>query len=82
MINRERNKQLKKSWFETLIDDTNFIEKMVFILWLGMGGMFYLMFDWFNMWIRVLISIGMFVVSSLIIYGFGTFMSSEERNWN
>ena len=40
------------------------------------------MFDWFDMWIRVLISIGMFVVLSLIIYGFAKFMSSEERLWN
>ena len=77
-----RKQEPKKSWSESFIDDTNFIEKIVFILWFGTGGMFYLMFDWFDMWIRVLISIGMFVVLSLIIYGFAKFMSSEERHWN
>ena len=82
IVNRRRETQLKSGLFERVIDDTNFIEKIVFILWFGTGGMFYLMFDWFDMWIRVLISIGMFVVLSLIIYGFAKFMSSEERHWN
>ena len=82
IINKNRNKQLKEGWFEQFIDDTNIIEKLIFLIWFGMIGIFYIMFDMFNMWIRILISIGLFSLSSILIYWFGCFMSSEERSWN
>ena len=40
IVNRRREPQLKSGLFERVIDDTNFIEKIVFILWFGTGGMF------------------------------------------
>ena len=81
VINKNRNKQLKKGWFEQFIDDTNIIEKLIFLIWFGMIGIFYIMFDMFEWWIRLLISISLFSLSSTLIYWFGVFMSSEERDW-
>ena len=82
IINKNRNKQLKEGWFEQFIDDTNIIEKLIFLIWFGMIGIFYIMFDGFDIWIRVLASIGLFSLLSTLIYGFGVFMSGEERDWN
>jgi hypothetical protein len=80
MIRREP--QLKKSWFEIFIDDTTFVEKLVYIIWFGIIYIFYIMFDMFDIWIRVLLSIGLFTILSTLIYWFSKFMSSEERHWN
>ena len=77
-----RRQQKPKGWFEAFIDDTNIIEKILFLMWFGVIYMFYLMFDMFDIWIRILISIGLFSLSSFVIYWFGVFMSSEERHWN
>ena len=77
-----RKPELKKGWFEQFIDDTNIIEKAIFLIWFGMIYMFYLMFDMFDIWIRILISVGLFSLSSILIYGFAVFMSSDERDWN
>ena len=81
MIRRKKDPK-PKGWFESWIDDTNIIEKILFLMWFGMIYMFYIMFDMFDIWIRILLSIGLFSLSSLLIYWFGVFMSSEERNWN
>ena len=80
MIRRKQPKP--KGLFEAFIDDTNIIEKLFFLIWFGAIGIFYVMFDMFNIWIRVLLSVGLFTVLSLLIYGFAVFMSSEERDWN
>ena len=78
-----RRKQEKpKGWFEAFIDDTTFVEKIVYIIWLFVPYAFYLMFDVFDIWIRVLLSVGIFIVISFLIYGFAIFMGSEERHWN
>ena len=77
-----RKQELKKDWSESFIDDTTFIEKLAFIMWFGMIYMFYIMFDMFNIWIRILVSIGLFSLSSLLIYWFGRFMSNKDRSWN
>ena len=77
-----KKQELKKGWFESFIDDTNIIEKLMFLIWFGMIGILYIMFDVFDMWIRILLSIGSFILLSLLIYGFAVFMSSEERDWN
>jgi len=82
MIIRRREPQLKKGWFESWIDDTTFIEKIAFIVWFGLIAMFYIMFDMFAIWLRVLISVGLFIISSVLVYGFGKFMSGEDRSWN
>ena len=80
MIRRKQPKP--KGWFESFIDDTNIIEKFIFLMWFCVIGAFYVMLDWFDIWIRVLLSVGLFSLSSIIIYGFAVFMSSEERYWN
>ena len=80
MIRRKQPKP--KGWFESFIDDTNIIEKLVFLIWFAKIYIFYVMFDMFNIWIRVLLSVGLFTLLSTMIYGFAVFMSSEERDWN
>ena len=80
MIRRKQPKP--KGWFESFIDDTNIIEKLFFLIWFGAIGVFYVMFDMFNIWIRILLSVGLFTLLSTLIYGFAVFMSSEERYWN
>ena len=80
MIRRKQPKP--KGWFESFIDDTNIIEKLFFLVWFGAIGIFYVMLDWFNIWIRVLLSVGLFTLLSTMIYGFAVFMSSDERDWN
>tara|TARA_Y100000296_G_C4990720_1_gene165284 strand:- start:190 stop:438 length:249 start_codon:yes stop_codon:yes gene_type:complete len=82
MMMIRRKPELKRGWFESWIDDTNIIEKLIFLIWFGMIGIFYIMFDMFNMWIRILVSIGSFTILSVLIYWFGIFMSSKDRNWN
>ena len=78
-----RRRDIKpKGWFESFIDDTNIIEKLVFLIWFAMIGIFYIMFDGFDMWIRILASIGLFTLLSTLVYWFGVFMSSEQRDWN
>ena len=77
-----RKEQKPKGWFESFIDDTNIIEKFGFLIWFGMIGILYIMFDGFDIWIRILLSVGLFSLSSIIIYGFAVFMSNEDRYWN
>ena len=39
-----RRKQPKpKGWFESFLDDTNIIEKLFFLIWFGVIGIFYVM---------------------------------------
>ena len=77
-----KKQELKKGWFESFIDDTNIIEKLMFLIWFGMIAILYIMFDGFDIWIRVSLSVGLFILLSTMIYGFAVFMSSEERYWN
>ena len=82
MIIKRRRHERKKGWFEIFLDDTTFIEKIVYIIWLFVPYAFYLMFDIFDMWIRVLLSGGIFIIISFLIYGFAMVMSNEDRYWN
>lgn len=77
-----RKEQKPKGWFESFIDDTNIIEKFGFLIWFGMIGILYIMFDGFDIWIRIASSVSIFIVLSLLVYGFAIFMSSDERDWN
>ena len=77
-----KKQELKKGWFESFIDDTNIIEKFGFLIWFGMIGILYIIFDGFDIWIRIASSVFIFIVLSLLVYGFGVFMSSDERDWN
>ena len=80
MIRREP--QLKKSWFERFLEDYSFPEKMVVILWSGMSYLIWMIVDGLDIWIRALVSIGIFILLTLLCYWFGNFMSSDQRHWN
>ena len=80
MIRRET--QLKKSWFESLIDDTTLSEKLVLILWCGLPYLIWLMTDNLNIIYKIILSICIFILLTLFCWLFGKFMSSEERDWN
>ena len=82
MIINRKKQQKPKGWFESFIDDTNIIEKLFFLIWFGMIGILYIMFDGFDIWIRIASSVSIFIVLSLLVYGFAIFMSSDERDWN
>ena len=82
IVNRRRETQLKSGLFERVIDDTNFIEKIVFILWFGLPYILYLMLESFDLIIRLGLTLGIFTLASLIVYWFGTYMGSGDRYWN
>ena len=83
MIIRKGRQDRKKGWFESWIDDTTFIEKIVYIIWCVLPYGLFIMLDFIpNILIRLLIVSTIFIVVSLLIYGFGTFMSGDERRWN
>jgi len=74
--------KLKKSVFEIFIEDYSLPEKMVAILWFGMPYLIWMIADGLEVWYRVLISIGIFILLTLLCYWFGKFMSSGDRDWN
>tara|TARA_R100000008_G_scaffold84653_1_gene72644 strand:- start:616 stop:867 length:252 start_codon:yes stop_codon:yes gene_type:complete len=81
IIRKKDNKP--KGWFESWLDDTNIIEKLIFMIWFTLPYFLFLMLDGIpNIWIKVTSTIGIFVSLSLLIYGFAVFMSSDERDWN
>ena len=83
MIINKRNQPKPKGWFESWLDDTNIIEKLIFMIWFALPYFRFLMLDGIpNIWIKVTSTIGIFVSLSLLIYGFAVFMSSDERDWN
>ena len=83
MIINKRNQPKPKGWFEAFIDDTNIIEKLIFMLWFTLPYFLFIMLDIIsNVWIRVVSSSLVFIVLSLLIYGFGVFMSNQDRSWN
>ena len=83
MIINRKKQQKPKGWFESWIDDTNIIEKLIFMIWFSLPYFLFLMLDGIsNIWIKVSSSAGVFILLSLLIYGFAVFMSSDERDWN
>jgi len=81
MIIRRRKPQLQKGWFEEWLDIT-FSEKLVTLAWCGLPYVLWLMTDNLNVVYKVLISIGVWILLTLLCYWFGKFMSSGERYWN
>ena len=78
----KRNDFKEKSWTEILISDTSFPEKLISIMWCGMPYLIWMMCDGLEIWYKVLVSIGVWILLTLLCYWFGTFMSSEDREWN
>ena len=78
---RRRETLLKKSWFEEWLDIT-FPEKLITIAWCGLPYIIWLMVDGLAVGYKVLASIGVWILLTLLCYWFGRFMSSGERHWN
>ena len=79
MIRREQT--LKTSWFEEWLDIT-FPEKLVTLAWCGLPYLIWLMADGLAIGYKVLVSIGVWILMTLLCYWFGKFMSGDGRHWN
>ena len=79
MIIRDRHKPRPKGWFEEWLDIT-FPEKMITILWCGMPYLLWMMADGLDIMYKIPISIGVWILLTLLCWLFGKFMS--ERDWN
>ena len=77
---RRREQLLKKSWFEEWLD-ISFPEKLVTIAWCGLPYLIWMMVDGLAVGYKVLASIGVWILMTLLCYWFGVFMSSEDRDW-
>ena len=78
---RDRYKPTKKGWFEEWLD-LSFMEKLITMMWCGMPYMIWIMVGDLIIAYKILTSIGVWIVLTLLCYWFGHFMSSEERDWN
>ena len=78
---RRREQTLKKGWLEEWLDIT-FSEKLVTIAWCGLPYLIWLIADGLNVVYKVLVSIGVWILLTLLCYWFGKFMSSDQRDWN
>jgi hypothetical protein len=81
MMIRERHKPQSKGWFEEWLD-ISFVEKLISIMWCGLPYIIWLMADGLNVGYKVLVSIGVWILMTILCYWFGNFMSSQERYWN
>tara|TARA_Y100000593_G_scaffold85028_1_gene161423 strand:- start:542 stop:790 length:249 start_codon:yes stop_codon:yes gene_type:complete len=79
---RHREQIKEKSFSEMLISDTSFPEKLVVIMWCAMPYLIWMMSEGLEIWYRVLTSIGVWILLTLLCYWFGKFMSNPDRDWN
>ena len=78
MIIRDRYKPRKKGWFEEWLD-LSFMEKLVTVMWCGMPYMLWVMVDGLSVPYKILTSIGVWILLTLLCWWFGKLMS--EREW-
>ena len=78
MIIRDRYKPTKKGWFEEWLD-FSFMEKLITIMWCGMPYIIWMMADGLSVPYKILTSIGVWILLTLLCWWFGKFMS--EREW-
>ena len=77
-----RREQIKhKGWFEEWLD-FSFPEKLITIMWCGMPYLIWMMANGLDVMYKIPISIGVWILLTLLCYWFGKFMGSEERHWN
>ena len=81
MIIRDRHKLRPKGWFEEWLD-LSFMEKLMSMMWCGMPYIIWMMADGLELMYKIPISIGIWILLSLLCYWFGKFMSSDQRDWN
>ena len=81
MIIRKGRQDRKKGWIEEWLD-LSFVEKLMSIMWCGMPYLIWMMCDGLEIWYKVIASIGVWILLTLLCYWFGMFMSSDQRDWN
>tara|TARA_R110002020_G_scaffold3480_3_gene15457 strand:+ start:262 stop:507 length:246 start_codon:yes stop_codon:yes gene_type:complete len=81
MIIRKDRYGRKKGWFEEWLD-LSFIEKLMSIMWCGFPYLVWVMCDGLEVWYKIILSIGIWILATLLCYWFGVFMSSDQRDWN
>ena len=70
----------KKGWFEEWLE-LSFMEKLVTIMWCGMPYLLWMISEGLSIPYRVITSISVWILLTLLCYWFGKFMSNEERSW-
>ena len=78
MIIRDRYKPTKKGWFEDWLD-FSFMEKLITIMWGGMPYIIWMMVEGLSVPYKILTSIGVWILLTLLCWWFGKLMS--ERDW-
>ena len=81
MIIRKGRQDRKKGWIEEWLD-LSFVEKLMSVVWCGMPYLIWMMADGLELIYKIPISIGIWILLSLLCYWFGAFMSSGDRHWN
>ena len=77
---RYKEQMRKKGWFEEWLD-LSFMEKLISIMWCGMPYLIWMMADGLEIWYRVITSIGVWILLTLLCWWFGNFMSNQDRHW-
>ena len=80
MIHRKHQPR-PKGWFEEWLD-LSFVEKLISIMWCGMPYLIWMMADGLDIMYKIPISIGIWILLTLLCWWFGYFMSSDQRDWN
>jgi len=81
MVVKRRNNYREKDGFEAWLD-ISFPEKLVTIMWCGLPYMIWIMLDNLSIIYKLVISIGVWILLTLLCWWFGKFMGSMERHWN
>ena len=75
-----KDKYKPKGWFESFLDDTTFLEKIICLIWCSaMPFIIWMMCDSLELTYKIIITIGVWLLMTLCCYWFGKFMS--ERDW-
>ena len=69
---RRREQLKKKSWGEWFIQDYSFPEKMVAIMWCCFPYLIYVMSEGIEVWYRLILSVGIWILLSLLCFWFGS----------
>ena len=79
MIVRKKDRGRPKGWFEEWLD-LSFMEKLISMMWCGMPYLLWMMCGSLDVMYKIPISIGVWIVLTLLCYLFGKIMS--EMDWD
>ena len=79
MIVRNKDRGRPKGWFEEWLD-LSIMEKLVTLMWCGLPYMIWVMCGSLDVMYKIPISIGVWIVLTLLCYLFGKIMS--EMDWD